>query len=160
MLFVAIYLAAIVAANLLVARFGPVMAVVGAFLFIGLDLTTRDSLHEAWRGRGLWPKMLLLIASGSVISWALNRDAGPVALASFLAFMATGLVDAGIYTLLGPRSRVVRVNGSNVLSAGVDSLLFPTLAFGSFMPLIVLGQFAGKVVGGLLWFLLLKDRRP
>lgn len=43
------YLAAIVAANLLVARFGPSVVVLNAFLFIGLDITTRDSLHDRWR---------------------------------------------------------------------------------------------------------------
>jgi hypothetical protein len=47
------YLAAIMAANLLVVQFGPSIAIVSAFLFIGLDLTTRDYLHEAWRGRWL-----------------------------------------------------------------------------------------------------------
>jgi hypothetical protein len=69
-----LYLAAIVAANLSVAHFGPSVAVLNAFLFIGLDLTTRDALHERWRGRNLtqvaslslhlwhlqWPPVLIL----------------------------------------------------------------------------------------------------
>jgi hypothetical protein len=41
------YLAAIVAANLLVAH-DPSWVYVNGFLFIGLDLTTRDVLHDRW----------------------------------------------------------------------------------------------------------------
>ena len=51
--YVVLYLFAIVAANLLVARFGPSVTIINAFLFIGLDLTTRDGLHEAWGKSGL-----------------------------------------------------------------------------------------------------------
>lgn len=151
MLTVLIYLAAIVAANLTVALFGPAMSIVNAFLFIGLDLTTRDRLHDAWRGRWLWPKMAALIATGSAISWLLNRDAGQIALASLVAFAAAGAVDAVAYHLLRFRTWRTRVNGSNVLAAAVDSLVFPTLAFGALLPWIVLGQFAAKVAGGVLW---------
>ena len=38
-----------------------------------------------------------------------------------------------------------------LFSAMADSTIFPTIAFGSFMPLIVLGQFAAKVSGGFIW---------
>lgn len=156
---IVLYLAAIVAANLLVARFGPAVTVLNAFLFIGLDLTTRDALHEQWQGRQLWPRMAALIAAGSALSWLLNREAGPIALASFVAFACAGAVDAVAYTLLGSRARLVRVNGSNVLSAAVDSLVFPTLAFGGLLWPVVLGQFAAKVAGGFVWSLLLARRR-
>lgn len=47
MLYVIMYLVAIVLANLTVAAFGPRMVIVNAFLFIGLDLTARDRLHDA-----------------------------------------------------------------------------------------------------------------
>jgi queuosine precursor transporter len=153
-----LYLSAIVAANLLVAEFGPGVTVLNAFLFIGLDLTTRDALHEKWQGRDLWLKMGLLIGAGSALSFLLNQAAGPIALASLVAFAASGLVDAVAYALLGKRDRLVRVNGSNVLSAAVDSLIFPTLAFGSILWPIVLGQFAAKVVGGFVWSLVLARR--
>ena len=43
-------------------------------------------------------------------------------------------------------------------TTAVDSILFPTIAFGSFLPLIVLGQFAAKVGGGFVWSLLLNRR--
>ena len=99
--YVSAYLVAIIAANLLVARFGPGVAVLNAFLFIGLDLTARDHLHETWRGRGLAWKMGILIGAGSTLSWLLNRDAGQIALASFVAFACAGVADAVAYHLLG-----------------------------------------------------------
>lgn len=160
MIYVAMYLGAIVAANLIIARFGPSAAIIVAFVFIGFDLVARDRLHDAWRGRGLAWKMAALIAAGSVLSWVLNRDAGPVAIASFVAFAAASAVDAAVYAV-GLRSGWAwfrRSNVSNVASAAVDSLLFPTIAFGAFMPIITLGQFAAKVLGGVIWSLILRRR--
>lgn len=156
MVYVILYLIAIVLANLTVAAFGPSMVIVNAFLFIGLDLTARDHLHDAWRDNKLLPKMTALIAAGSILSWLLNRDAGQIALASFVAFAAAATVDALVYHLLGKYPRWLRINGSNVPSAFVDSLVFPTLAFGTFLPLIVLGQFIAKVLGGFAWSLVFR----
>lgn len=153
-----IYLAAIVAANLSVALFGPVVTVLNAFLFIGLDLVARDRLHEAWRGRGLVWKMGLLIVAGSAISWLLNRNAGPIALASCIAFAGAAVTDGLMYQALSRQSWLIRTNGSNIPAALVDSLLFPTIAFGSVLPWIVLGQFVAKVAGGAAWSLVLRWR--
>lgn len=153
---IALYLIAIVIANLSVTQFGPSVTILNAFLFIGLDLTTRDYLHDRWQGRGLWLKMLALIAAGSLLSYALNVNAGPIALASFVAFAGAGAADTLMYWLLGDRAKLVKINGSNVVSAAVDSLIFPILAFG--FPIlwwVVFGQFAAKVAGGFIWSLVL-----
>jgi hypothetical protein len=162
MFYVILYLVAIVLANLSVAAFGPAVVIINAFLFIGLDLTARDHLHDAWRGNHLLLKMTALIASGSILSWALNRDAGQIALASFIAFAAAAVVDTAVYQLLGKYPRWLRINGSNIPSALVDSLVFPTLAFGAFLWPIVLGQFAAKTLGGFIWSLVFRwlDQRP
>jgi hypothetical protein len=156
---VALYLVAIVAANLLVTWFGPGVTIVNAFLFIGLDLTARDRLHDAWRGNGLVWKMGALIASGGLLSWLLNRDAGRIAVASTVAFVAASLVDAGVFHLLRNRAYLLRVNGSNIPAAAVDSVAFPTLAFGGFLPWVTVGQFAAKVVGGAAWAVILRRRQ-
>ncbi len=156
MIYVALYLTAIVLANLTVAAFGPNMVIVNAFLFIGLDLTARDRLHDAWRGNQLALKMTALIAAGSIISYVINRDAAQIALASFIAFAAAAIVDALVYHLLGKYPRWLRINGSNIPSALVDSLLFPTIAFGAFLWPIVLGQFLAKVLGGFAWSLVFR----
>ena len=159
MIYIAMYLVAIVLANLSSAHFGPVASIANAFLFIGLDLTARDKLHEAWHKRRIIPKMAVLIAAGSLISYVLNRDAGIIAVASFVAFACAAIVDTITYQVLIKRSYLVKVNGSNVLGAAVDSLIFPTVAFGGFMPRVVLGQFAAKVAGGAVWAYLLDNMR-
>lgn len=151
MIYVIMYLLAAVLANLSSAYFGAYASILNAFLFIGLDLTARDKLHDAWQGRYLWVKMFLLIAVGSGISYLLNRNAGMIAIASLAAFGVAGLVDAIVYQNLHDKKWMVRVNGSNIFSAMADSLVFPTIAFGGFLPLIVLGQFAAKVTGGFIW---------
>jgi queuosine precursor transporter len=148
---IALYLVAIVAANLTIAKFGPSATMITSFLFIGLDITTRDRLHEIWRGKNLWLRMAALIASGSLLSWLLNARAGSIAVASFAAFAASGAADALVYHALRKRPWIWKVNGSNVVSAAVDSLVFPTLAFGAILPLIVAGQFIAKVGGGAVW---------
>jgi uncharacterized PurR-regulated membrane protein YhhQ (DUF165 family) len=151
MTYVILYLGAIVLANLTLVYFGPTWSIVNAFLFIGLDLTARDKLHDAWHGKKLVLKMTALIAAGSILSYLLNRNAGQIAVASFIAFAAAGITDAVIYQLLGKYPKWMRINGSNVPSAAVDSIVFPTIAFGGFLPLITLGQFLAKVFGGAMW---------
>lgn len=139
------------AATLTVARFGPGVTVINAFLFIGLDLTSRDRLHDAWHGNGLVWKMGLLIVAGSLLSYLINQNSARIAIASLVSFAVAAGVDSLVYSLLYHHKYTVKVNGSNVVSALVDSLIFPTLAFGAFLPLIVLGQFVAKVLGGAVW---------
>jgi len=154
----ALYLAAVVAANLVVTWLGPEASVATAFLFIGLNITARDRLHDAWRGSGLRWKMAALIAGGAGISYAMNQAAAQVALASFAAFALSESADALVYDRLRDSRWAVRVNGSNVVSAAVDSVVFPTLAFGALMPFIVAGQFCAKVFGGAMWSWVLRPR--
>lgn len=153
---VVIYLAAIAVANALVARYGPPIAIVNAFVFIGLDLSTRDQLHEHWSGQARWPRMLALISAGGLLSLLLGGS-GRIALASSLAFILAGIADAISYQALARSSWLTRVNGSNLVAAAVDSLGFLLLAFGWPVPWsVALGQFGAKVLGGALWALVLK----
>ena len=148
---VTLYLCAVVLANVTVYVFGPAAAVVNAFLFIGLDLTTRDALHERWDGRGLWPKMGALVLTGSVVSVLLCPGSEMVAVASGISFGVAGAVDAIVYTLAHDKPWFRRVMWSNTASAITDSLIFPTLAFGVFMPWVSLCQAIAKLTGGTLW---------
>ena len=153
---VLLYLGAAVAANLSVLYFGPISTPFNAFFLIALDLTTRDGLHERWHGKYLWWKMLGLIAAGGFLSWLVNRDTARIAIASCIAFIAAGIADAVVYQLLFKRSRFVKLNGSNIVSATVDSFLFPTLAFGGFIWWATVGQLFAKIVGGYVWSLVLR----
>jgi queuosine precursor transporter len=150
---IAVYLSAMVLANIAVAFFGPSSTVVIAFLFIGLTLSTRDKLHDLW-GRNVARNMVLLIGLGGVLSYLATPDAGRIAFASLSAFLASESFDAVLYARLRRRPYLIRSNGSNLLGAAVDSLVFPTLAFGVLMPGIILAEFAAKVLGGFLWSLL------
>lgn len=156
---VIMYLAAIVAANLIVAAYGPAVSVLTAFAFIGLNITARDRLHDQWQGRHLLAKMAGLVLTGSAISYLINQDAASIAVASAVAFGASESTDAVMYAGLRKHPWFARTNGSNVVSAAVDSFIFPLLAFGGIMPTIVLGQFLAKTFGGAIWSVALKPRR-
>jgi uncharacterized PurR-regulated membrane protein YhhQ (DUF165 family) len=148
---IVIYAAAMTAANLLVAAFGPAISPVNAFLLIGLDLALRDWLHVRLRA---WQMLALIVAAGA-ITYLLNPAAGKIAVASSVAFTAAALVDWATFARLRG-SWLFRANGSNVAGAAVDSLIFPTLAFGALMPHIVALQFVAKVAGGACWAWLLQ----
>lgn len=150
---VLLYLAAAVAANLSVTFFGPISTPINAFVLIALDLVTRDALHERWQEK-LWSRMFMLIAAGSVISYLLNAESAQVALASTVAFLATGAADTVMYQLLHRFPRLKRVVGSNAVSALVDSTVFPTIAFGHPIWWVTASQWAAKVFGGYLWALI------
>ena len=153
-LLIGLYVAAMTSANLSVAHFGPWVSPLNSFFLIGLDLTLRDKLHDRWDG-SLW-KMALLILGSAGLSYAINPASGLIAIASFVAFAASAAVDWVVYGKLKGKAYMTRVNGSNSAGAAVDSILFPTIAFGVFMPLIVAGQFAAKVGGGYVWSLVFR----
>lgn len=153
--YVVIYLVAIVLANITTTIFGANWSIVNAFLFIGLDITCRDKLHEQWKNNNLFWNMLILILSGSLLSYLLNSNAGIIAIASFTAFLLANFADVFIYQKLINKSKLIKINGSNVGSAIVDSLVFPTIAFGGILWIITLGQFLAKVLGGYVWSLVI-----
>ena len=156
MIAVAAYLVAIVVANMTLLWFGPQVAILNAFLLIGLDLSLRDKLHDQWHGKHLWWKMLALICGGSVITVVLNWEALPITMASATAFLAAGIGDALVYTGLSKYKFLIRSNGSNVAGSALDSIIFPTMAFGVLMPEIIIGQFIAKVAGGGIWSFILQ----
>jgi uncharacterized PurR-regulated membrane protein YhhQ (DUF165 family) len=166
---IALYLLAIVFANLSIVYFGPIAALPNAFLFIALDLVSRDYLHDRWQHKRLPIRMALLIAAGSLLSLVLGLllpSTFPadmvirVARASCIAFAASASCDALVYWMLRSQRWMIRSNGSNLVGAAVDSMLFAPLAFGVFLPWIVFGQFVAKASGGLLWSWIISKTRP
>lgn len=156
---IALYLAAIVAANLSIAHFGPAAAPFNAFFLIGLNLASRDKLHDAW-GRNVGRNMAALIAVGGLLSYALNAGAGRIALASVAAFAISEALDAAVYHVNRRRPYLIRSNVSNVFGAAADSAVFGVLAFAGVLPVpalagIIAAQFAAKVAGGAVWAYLL-----
>jgi len=143
---IALYAAAMTLANLSIVQWGPWVSPINAFLFIGLDLALRDFLHERLKPH----QMGSLIAASGALTYALNPAAGMIAIASAVSFTAAAVVDWGVF-IKASGTWFERSTKSNVVSAAVDSLLFPTIAFGALMPQIVLAQFLAKVAGGAMW---------
>lgn len=144
------YAVSMTIANLLVVQFGPAITPLNAFFLIGLDLTLRDWLHVRVRP---WQMGALILFAG-LLTWLLNPAAQNIAIASAVAFGVSALVDWLVF-YRASGSWAARSFKSNVAGAAVDSLIFPTLAFGALMPVIVLAQFAAKVAGGAVWAFLL-----
>lgn len=147
-----VYAAAMTLANLSIAQWGPWVSPINAFILIGLDLALRDWLHMHLR---LW-QMGTLIASTGLLTYLLNPAAGQIAIASAVAFTAAAVVDWSVFVRL-PGSWLRKANGSNIAGAAVDSLIFPTLAFGVLLPHIVALQFVSKVAGGAMWAYLIQN---
>lgn len=147
------YAVAMVAANLLVATFGPAISPINAFLLIGLDLTLRDWLHVRLK---TWQMGGLILGTGA-LTYLLNPAAGMIAVASAVSFLVAALVDWAVFVKT-TGSWIKRANVSNTAGAAVDSLLFPTIAFGVLMPEIVALQFVAKVSGGAVWSYFLEKK--
>lgn len=143
---VLIYIAAICAANLSAATFGIWVTPLNAFFLIGLELVLRDILHHRLKKT----EMVLVVLVAGVLSFLINIDAKNIAIASFLAVVVSCFVDYVVYSKT-TGSWTKRSNTSNIASGFTDSLIFPIVAFGTFIPSVFLLQWAAKVFGGALW---------
>jgi hypothetical protein len=152
---IAVYAAAMIAANLILAAAPPQFRVwvigFNAFVLIGMDLALRDWLHIRMRP---WHLGALIAATG-LLTYLLNPAAQNIAIASAVAFAVAALADWLVFFWM-PGSWLQRSASSNVAGAAVDSLLFPLIAFGSLSvaPLMLLC----KVAGGTLWAWLLSRK--
>lgn len=131
----------------------PLVTGVNALILIGLDLALRDWLHTKLTRI----QMGGLIVGASMLTFLFNPAAHQIASASAISFAAAAVADWAVFSRLSGYWN--RRHSSNVAGAAVDSLLFPTLAFGSLMPGVVIVQFAMKVVGGAIWTFLLSRRK-
>ena len=136
-----LYLMSIVAANVLVAKFGvielgPLLFPAGA-LVVGLTFSLRDFVQRRFGKWRCWYWTIAAAALSAVFSF-------DVALASVAAFLASEAVDWAVFTHGGGgfRRRVVL---SNLFGIPLDSLIFVPLVFGWFWPAIV-GQAIVKFI--------------
>jgi len=142
-------LLAIIIANAAVTRWGQAALIFTGLLLIPLDLVVRDVLHDHWQGR-ITLNMGALIAAGSVITYAMNNAAARVAIASAAAFATAAIIDTIVFvTVKGSREK--RMHASNTVSAVVDSIMFPLIAFGGITLVLTLSQAVLKITGGVLW---------
>lgn len=138
MIFLALFVACIVAANWAIQQFGIVpvgfdLAAPAGVLFVGLTFTFRDLAQDRL---GRW-----WVLGAVLVGAALSYLVSPVfAVASGLTFLASELADFLVYTPLRKRNWLGAVAASNAVGLAVDSVLFLWLAFGS------LDFLAGQVV--------------
>lgn len=150
---VSLYAAAIIAANLLVAQFGPSITPINAFFLIGLDLALRNYLSLKINRY----QMAAMILGTGTLSYLITPATGMIAVASGVAFTLAALADWATFNTVQGQWMKRNLAGNSV-GALVDSVIFPTLAFGSLMPMIVLAQFTAKVAGGAAWGYLISKR--
>lgn len=143
-----LYVAAVVAPNILIQQFGIVDVAPGPWILmapaavyaVGVALVARDILHEL---AGVRP-VIIAILLGTVIS-ALWTDSIRIAIASGTAFLLSELLDLTIFQTLRPdRGWTVAALVSSYVAAGLDSIVFLGIAYGSmqFLP----GQWVGKAI--------------
>lgn len=177
MILILLYFTMVASANLIIWHFGPLATIPVAFAMIGATITLRDALHLRWEGPGLKARMAALIFVAGLASLAISiildpqpfRTAGfsalwttlpgRIALGSLSAFLVSESLDAWVFTRLRGHGWNARANGSNLVSAAADSLIFPMIAFGGFPLGIIVGQFAAKMLGGAGWVWLLSRIR-
>lgn len=152
----AAYIATVVAANAMTAHWGLVpigfglMVTAGTFA-AGVSLIVRDWVQSSTARR--WVMPALIVAAAVVSAWT---SSPALALASGVAFLASEIVDWGVFTPLRGRSLPAAVAVSSVVAAPVDTVLFLHLAGFPVTGAAVLGQFLVKtglalIVAMLIW---------
>ena len=99
---------------------------------------------------------ILILATGC-LTYLVNPAARSIAIASAVAFTAAALADWATFRAVSGSWIRRNVAGATV-GAAVDSILFPTLAFGALLPALVVAQFAAKVAGAAVWGWLIRPR--
>lgn len=148
-LLVIVYLAAIVAANLLVTHYGPSSVIYVAFLLVGFVLIVRNYFADIVGVRRFVMQAALILVGG-LLTWLLNQDAETIAKASVIAFLVSESIEAVNYYLMRGWPWLERAPISATIGAAVDSVLFITIAFGWNFRLAYT-QWLAKTAGGWLW---------
>jgi len=152
MIWLALYVLSIVAANVTLAVVGliPVgwglMAPAGV-LWAGIALTLRDLVHDSL---GRWWTMAAIVAGGG-LSWLVSPS---FAVASGIAFLVSELADMGVYAPIRRHRWLLAIALSNTVGLLVDSCLFLWLAFGSLeflAGLVVAKVYVTLIAVGVLW---------
>lgn len=141
----AVYVGAIVAANVLTQHFGMVpvgfgLLVTAGTYAAGFALLARDFVQ---RYAGVW-WTLAGIAVGIVLSWFLASPA--LAVASAVAFAVAELADLAVYSAIRPRGFVIAALVSGIVAAPIDTVLFLWIAGFPLTWETLIGQLVGKII--------------
>jgi uncharacterized PurR-regulated membrane protein YhhQ (DUF165 family) len=151
-----LFLAFVVAANVIVGEEGPDSTKYVAFLLVGPVLTLRDFLHRRWEVDDfqLWLRILGIVIAGAALSYVFALDNGDVPIASAVAFTVATLLDTYVFSRLRNDSLSIRVLVSNLFSGLADTFLFFWIAFGDPITEASYVQWLAKMAGGAVWLVL------
>lgn len=101
--------------------------------------------------RGLKFSMAIAAIAG-LCTFILNSDALTVAIASFVAVVTGSFVSGLVFELLKNKLVIEKARPiANTCSAVSDSLLYPTIAFMAFLPVISMEMFVSKFLSVLFY---------
>lgn len=146
------YIGAAVLSNFIVLRYAQYGLIITALFIVPFDFVIRAYFHETWRGWQLFFRLSVLILSASLITFALNHKTMMIAIASFCAFLLAHTSASAFYQLMRKHTYLIKVNGSDIIGAVVDSTVFQLIAFGALSSTISVTQVLLKVLGGFLWY--------
>ncbi len=145
MISVIFYLSSILIANWLVIQYGiielgPLVFPAGA-VAIGLTFSARDFVQKRFGKWGCWVWMI----TAGILTAFLDLN---ITFASVSAFAISEIIDWFIFTF-SKCSFKKRIVLSNIFSTPIDSVIFVSIAFGWFWPVII-GQTIVKFLSSLI----------
>jgi queuosine precursor transporter len=161
-----LYLAAIVAANVLTAKFAPInlgwVLVPAGTLLVGASFVLRDLVQEQIGRKATYKLIFLAMGLSGMISYLLG-DTVLIMVASAVSFMISESLDTEIFTRLGG-SKPRRVFISGVVGGAIDSVVFVLIGLSpagsgilpwEAIPAAILGQvvvkFAMQLIGAVAY---------
>lgn len=157
-IFIALFLIALTAANLIVKYFGAHGLWISSFILIPFDFVCRCIFHETWKGWKLVVNLFVLTIWAALITIIFNYHAIYIAVASIAGFISAQ-IGAGIFYQWRLKKKesswFIKINVSDAIAICFDSVVFQYIAFSFFNWTVMIGQIGIKILGGLLWYAIL-----
>ena len=134
--------------NLIVYYCGAWVIPITTSVCVAANMMLRD---RVFCGKGLKFSAAIAAAAG-LCTFAINHGALTVAIASFTAVVVGAFVAGGAFKLLKNKVAIEKARPiANTCSAVTDSLIYPTIAFMTFLPLVSVEMFASKFLSVLFY---------
>lgn len=142
------YVAIFTIVNLIVYYCGAWVIPITTSVCVAANMMLRD---RVFCGKGLKFSAAIAAAAG-LCTFAFNHAALSVAVASFTAVVAGAFVAGSVFKLLKSKVSIEKARPiANTCSAITDSLIYPTIAFMTFLPFVSMEMFASKFLSVLLY---------
>ena len=142
------YVAIFTIVNLIVYYCGAWVIPITTSVCVAANMMLRD---RVFCGKGLKFSAAIAAAAG-LCTFAINHGALTVAIASFTAVVVGAFVAGGAFKLLKNKVAIEKARPiANTCSAVTDSILYPTIAFMTFLPLVSVEMFASKFLSVLFY---------